>query len=432
MQTENSNFNVFEPVSDIISTLQNIASQLSRSQVIIPILETPYSTLPNIDRSTVEPECQSVINTIAERQQQLDAVLHEISGLEIVMDSIMNLHQQAVDEKQKVTESMSLHKGFVSGLWRLPTRVLSNIFTHCLSTTLSLPSISKAPLLLTRICRRWREVAVGTPDLWCGMSAKADHRDWKRAAFGYNLWLKRSQGRPLSLATLGYRRSIKLQSFLQPYLTRITSLRVHIHEFPDLPVADLIVLQELNVGGMKNADIPNIVQSISQLPSTMRSLNVIDMTSSLDIKDLSPFWPVWAHLTDVQISVRDPNVVVHVLQLCPNLSYLIVRVEFDRRPLKSFAHTKLQFLGVLYPALFKRLLPGLLNALSLPNLRSLEVECRNHSLPHEDMKAWLAQSKCPLETLTVCGQLTVTDAQQAEYVSIIPSLKVLRSYRILC
>ncbi|KAG1837737.1 hypothetical protein C8R48DRAFT_581809, partial [Suillus tomentosus] len=105
---------------------------------------------------------------IAEHQQQLDAVLYEISGLEAVMSNVKTLHQQVVEKKEKITVSMNLHKGLLSALWRLPTEVLSHIFSYCLPETRLLlsPSTLKAPMLLTRICRRWREVAVGTPELW--------------------------------------------------------------------------------------------------------------------------------------------------------------------------------------------------------------------------------------------------------------------------
>ncbi|KAG1774396.1 hypothetical protein EV702DRAFT_974882, partial [Suillus placidus] len=372
---------------------------------------------------------QGVIKIIAERQQQLDAALHEISGLDAVMDSFKNFHQQVVEKKDKITQSMNLHKGLVSALWRLPTEVLSQIFNHCLPETKLLlpPSTLKAPMLLTGICRRWREVAVGMPNLWCRLYVEVDDRDWDRAAFCYDLWLKRSRGRPLSLA-LGRYHSTKLRSLLQPYIIHITSLRVSVHSFqgecPQLFITDLPVLQELAILGMTNPDIPTIAQSISRLPSTMRSLKVIDMRPFFDAERLSSFSPVWAYLADVQIAICHPNAVLHLLHLCPNLSSLTLRVAFDQtEPLNSFTHTKLKSLRILYDALLTRPLSGLLNALSLPNLRALEAR-RNASWPHEDTRALLARSKCPLETLTVGGRVTVTDAQRAEYVSIIPSLEV--------
>ncbi|KAG1747100.1 uncharacterized protein EDB91DRAFT_1116279 [Suillus paluster] len=75
---------------------------------------------------------QSITAINTERWQQLDAVLHEISGLEIVMDGIKNLHHQLVEQKDKITQFMDLHKGLGSTLWRLPTEVLSHIFVCCL------------------------------------------------------------------------------------------------------------------------------------------------------------------------------------------------------------------------------------------------------------------------------------------------------------
>ncbi|KAG1806169.1 uncharacterized protein BJ212DRAFT_1201535, partial [Suillus subaureus] len=102
---------------------------------------------------------------------QLDKVLHDISGLQTVMDGIHTLQQQLVEQKNKIVESINLHKRLVSPLWRSPTEVLSQIFSHCLPQIpkldrLQLPSKLTAPMLLTRICRQWREVAVGTPNLW--------------------------------------------------------------------------------------------------------------------------------------------------------------------------------------------------------------------------------------------------------------------------
>jgi len=427
MQTSHSKSNVSESVLDIITALQNI---LARSRVTIPVLETPYSRFPKTDCSTVELEDQSVVNIIAERQQQLDAVLHEISGLEAVMDSVKNFHQQVVEKKEKIMQSMNLHKALVSALRRLPTEILTQIFNYCLPETKLLlpPSTLKAPMVLTRICRRWREVAVGMPNLWCRLYVEVNDRDWERAAFRYDLWFKRSCGHPLSLA-FGCYHSTKLRSLLQPYATQITYLRVSVRPFqggcPQLFVTDFPALQELAILGMTSPDIPTIAQSISRLPSTMRSLKVIDMKPLFDIECLSSFSPVWAHLTDVQIAVCHPNGILHLLRLCPNLSSSTLRIAFDQvEPLESFTHTKLQSLCITCDDLLTRPLSDLFNALSLPNLRALEAR-RNASWPHEDMKAFLARSKCPLKTLTVSCRVIITDAQREEYVSLIPSLEVI-------
>ncbi|KAG1747914.1 uncharacterized protein EDB91DRAFT_1021820, partial [Suillus paluster] len=88
----------------------------------------------------------------------------------------------------------------LSALWRFPTEVLSQIFVHCLPETSHFsPAPKLAPVLLTRICRRWRDVAVAMPSLWHRLELKDDHRNWQQQAFCYDLWLKRSQEHPLSL-----------------------------------------------------------------------------------------------------------------------------------------------------------------------------------------------------------------------------------------
>ncbi|KAG2098211.1 uncharacterized protein F5147DRAFT_714083, partial [Suillus discolor] len=321
------------------------------------------------------------------------------------MDSVKYHHQQVVEKKEKIMQSMDLHKGLLSALWRFPTEVLSQIFNHCLPET-----PFKAPVLLTRICQRWREVAVGTPDLWCRLYVEADDRGWEQAAFCYDLWLKRSRGRPLSLE-LGHHYSTKLRSLLQPHMRHIKFLRVSVDYFrgrhPQLFATDLPALQELTILGMRNHDIPTIAQFISRLPSTMRCLEFINIMPRFDIEDLSSLGPVWAYLTDIQIAVCNPNAFLHLLQLCPNLSSLNVHIGSDRKKsMESFTHTKLQSLCIiLYDGpLLTRPLSDLFNALSLPNLRALGAHRKSYSGSswlHEDMQALLARSKCPLETLTI-------------------------------
>ncbi|KAG1861582.1 hypothetical protein DFJ58DRAFT_912772 [Suillus subalutaceus] len=176
--------------SDIIGVLQNI---LAHSQVLIPDLETQYP-ISNTNYSAFKLDYQNISAIVTERQQQLDAVSHEILRLETVIDSINHIHQQLVAKKDKIAQSMNSHKRLVSALWRLPAEVLSQIFAHCLPIGLKFgyclsPASKAVPMLLTRICRQWREVALGTPGLWHGLSVG---KDWQRAAFCYEAWLKRS------------------------------------------------------------------------------------------------------------------------------------------------------------------------------------------------------------------------------------------------
>ncbi|KAJ7820687.1 hypothetical protein B0H13DRAFT_1702757, partial [Mycena leptocephala] len=52
----------------------------------------------------------------------------------------------------------------------LPNEVTSEIFLHCLPDAPSIPSSITAPLLLLKICKRWRDIALKTPALWASFA----------------------------------------------------------------------------------------------------------------------------------------------------------------------------------------------------------------------------------------------------------------------
>ncbi|KAJ6534213.1 hypothetical protein B0H19DRAFT_847183, partial [Mycena capillaripes] len=52
----------------------------------------------------------------------------------------------------------------------LPPEVTSEIFVHCLPDIPLHPSVHAAPLLLLKICKKWREIALRTPALWASFA----------------------------------------------------------------------------------------------------------------------------------------------------------------------------------------------------------------------------------------------------------------------
>lgn len=313
-------------------------------------------------------------------------------------------------------------------IWRLPTEVLCHIFDYCLPDTEHLsPTPDMAPILLTRVCRRWREVAVDMPSLWCRLSVKVFLNDWQRDAFCYDTWLKRSRGRPLSLALQWQEHvSTELQSLLQPYLKQILSLSILSLENaqkPALVLRNLSELQQLTIR-MVGPFEPALTQFFPCMPFTLRSLEVIG--PSFDLTRLDSLNPVLPHLTNVRIDMFNSIACLRLLQLAPNLSSLSIGITFiEIQALTPFTHTKLQSLRIVNVMGFADQLPDLFNALSFPNLRVLEARSVP-KWPHEELKAFLARSSCPLERL-VLGVGMATDKQQAEYVALIPSLALIAS-----
>ncbi|KAK7457768.1 hypothetical protein VKT23_010107 [Stygiomarasmius scandens] len=67
------------------------------------------------------------------------------------------------------------------------------------------PSINEAPLIFTRVCKAWKEVAIFTPHLWCGLEIHVpllkivDTELWDYRICAIKSWLQRSGDLPLSL-----------------------------------------------------------------------------------------------------------------------------------------------------------------------------------------------------------------------------------------
>ncbi|KAJ7633237.1 hypothetical protein FB45DRAFT_792637 [Roridomyces roridus] len=88
---------------------------------------------------------------------------------------------------------------------RRPGKVTSEIFTQFLPPFPQRPSLvgPLSPSFLLRICRRWRDIALGTPALWSTMELDIDSEDKKLHARQLGLldsWLQRSGHCPLSIA----------------------------------------------------------------------------------------------------------------------------------------------------------------------------------------------------------------------------------------
>ncbi|KAG1724175.1 hypothetical protein EDB19DRAFT_1760424, partial [Suillus lakei] len=140
---------------------------------------------------------------------------------------------------------------------------------------------------------------------------------------------------------------------------------------------------------------------------------------TFNIEGLSVLNLKWAHLTTVKITIRDPDAFLHLRRLCPNLSFLTADTAFSHaRTLEPLTHANIQSLSI---ACWQTSLTGLFNALSLPTLRVLEAR-RVHSLSwlHKQLQAFLARSGCPLRILILTTMVTVTDAERAECVALLP------------
>jgi hypothetical protein len=314
-------------------------------------------------------------------------------------------------------------------LWCLPVEILCHIFVHCLPETDRLKvSPELAPTLLTRICRQWREVAVNMPALWCRFCIifhphHGTPRAWKKEAFCYDLWLKRSQECQLSLTIDCLPNdTVKLRGLLHPYNTQISSLQLLSGNAATAAEPLLQVIPALRELVLHGLGIDRIARLIPRLPCTLRNLKFNG--SGVDAFESFSACSVWAHLTNLDTPVNRPHEFLHLLDLCPNLSSVDIILNCQGaviQLLQPCRHANLQYLSI--KCSIPCPLPDLLEALTLPSLRVL-LAVHHPGWPHEALKAFLARSKCPLERLTFGPGKEATDdpEQRAEYIALIPSL----------
>ncbi|KAK1223178.1 hypothetical protein PQX77_013945 [Marasmius sp. AFHP31] len=165
------------------------ASSLS-SNMMVP--ESHFTSLlhTNYVPSAKElKELQDLISEPKERIQRLDQEIHRLQA-----------------ERDELQQFVDNHSALTSPFRRLPADIWGEIFVHCLpknKLNVALCTMEEPPLLLTTICRAWREIALSTPRLWSAVHIHFSGIDSDLAAAqmeGIKLWLDRSGSRPLTLS----------------------------------------------------------------------------------------------------------------------------------------------------------------------------------------------------------------------------------------
>ncbi|KAG2351631.1 hypothetical protein BDR07DRAFT_1500786 [Suillus spraguei] len=364
--------------------------------------------------------------SIGKLQNPLDVIVGESSSLETGVGS---RRQELIDGKADLTQPNTLRTGHSTTISHLPTEILSEIFLYCLPTDKHLsPTPRQAPILLTKICHRWREIAVGLPRLWCNPLLKFDGRyDWDKRAFCYRYWLERSRGCPLSLRIEYDNEWSELPSLVQPYVRQVSSLALNFKvDNEPFMIEDFDRLKDLTIRRFPFSPTRVIIRTLSKLPVNLRSINMPCIMFSRKGLDLFTD-PAWARLTHVEIALSGVDAFPRLLRLCPSVSFLAISgifCPFQTAEL-AFTHTNLQTLHMSAIQLqrFGEDI-GLFDVVTLPNLRVIEV-LRFRTWPHEQFKAFLTRSRCPLEKLVLPDATCCTARQRAEHAILFPSLEII-------
>ncbi|KAL1753500.1 hypothetical protein FB107DRAFT_191142, partial [Schizophyllum commune] len=150
-----------------------------------------------------------------DERQSTQALIQSWRAKEAALEAEVRALQAALTQKSAQLEDVRgrihLHRGRLSPLRSLPLEVMQHIFRLALPTTHNaLLSPDEPPILFTRVCRAWRDVALGTPELWASIHIvctpfDSDMSERAREVVGLRLqavetWLARSGTWPLDIS----------------------------------------------------------------------------------------------------------------------------------------------------------------------------------------------------------------------------------------
>ncbi|KAJ8078168.1 hypothetical protein PM082_000374 [Marasmius tenuissimus] len=353
-------------------------------------------------------------------------------------------------ERDELQEFVDNHFALTSPFRRFPADIWGEIFVHCLPTNkldVALCTTKEPPLLLTTICRTWREIALNTPRLWSALHVCVAYTDINLAnpalLEGMKLWLDRSGSRPLTLsvsmsdytpsnspAVTGFNSTpcTALMNLLASYSHRWKTISLdssvetwHLRPLDQLTRADLPLLESLYIarpglcdefgligppGAIPPHEYPTpFANLLPQLPS-LRSLHsqpaspaVVDLASTcrgLTRLTLRLLMPPTVVLRQIATSCR----ALHTLTICSDLgassenntAAVLFPEEFPVE-WSSLRELNLMLDGVGYfirtgsTSTFRPFLKSTFDSILTPQLRRLSIQfARAHSrwLPVED------------------------------------------------
>ncbi|KAF7326628.1 F-box domain-containing protein [Mycena venus] len=129
-----------------------------------------------------------------------------------------------------------------------PPEVLSEIFIQCLPTYSAAPAAARAPMLLTTICKDWREIALSTPHLWSTFILSVDlvkTKDGCSLIRLFDTWLARGGTCPLTMVINGVSSGLRAEHSLPAsFISALSRSSSRWHDVNlMLPLADFYRLQ---------------------------------------------------------------------------------------------------------------------------------------------------------------------------------------------
>ncbi|KAJ7186380.1 hypothetical protein C8R46DRAFT_274613 [Mycena filopes] len=301
----------------------------------------------------------------------------------------------------------------------LPPEIVSEIFLNFLPAYPGIPPLSGllSPLLLCRICHRWREIAISTPTLWNAIRLDIT-RPWddEKAAAQLELvhaWLSRSRDCPLSITLTDSPRSPRAAQFLEAATLHCARWE---HVNLVVPLEDLHLIQ---------GDMP-LLHGLTIGPSVLpdddaAGVSIFDraprLTNVVLTQNFVPFvmrlpWAQLTHLTGLCLLEHEcTEILRHVVQLVEGAFSIFAGHE----PYQPLPHpitlSRLCHLSLDAGDLGDGDLQQIIDNFTLPGLRTLHV----HGIAPPALWTFIQRSQCVLEDLRINDRMMSQEEYREAY-----------------
>lgn len=356
--------------------------------------------------------------TVPDIQTELSNVDNEIARAQAVLNRLKL-------ERQRLHESLTHSQSLVAPIRSLPAEVLSEVF---MAVPRNEPfSISNSPVLFTRVCSQWRDVAISTPQLWDVVNFIVDGtlnvkpftmEFWK-------LWLSRSGACPLKIKVDLSRRALPRFSYC-PIMDMLLSCS---HRWFDACItapfsldtfaavkAQFPILTNLTIASSSFSVSPGSLAMFEAAPRLQTVLLVSpfgfsaqcglpwmrlqSFVGDLPIDDCLTILTLCSHLTNCRLQCRRSAHIPTCSLILPNLQELRVSIVDN----------------VVCECLFDSLTCPALNRLRIRPLSRLSF-----TLPPSTLTSFIARSSCVLQELSLRG-ISLKDPGLIVFLEELPSL----------
>ncbi|RXW17586.1 hypothetical protein EST38_g8267 [Candolleomyces aberdarensis] len=266
----------------------------------------------------------------------------DLQKVDAEIDEITHRLSALYSERATLTTRVQKPQGVCSLVRQLPDDILGEIFIRCLPSD-RLPGLrfADAPLLLTTICRRWRDVATLTPRIWANLNVTTspDEQKMERQLEDTRRFINRAGSLLLSLSVFesvsGRSKEVKKYSPLFQYIlsllprTRLLHWKVSWGEGPEhlfrgLQAEAFSQLEEVRI----NWNWLRSRKEVDGIPPFLLgpNLRTVELSGGkLGVALPSALPSQWEQLTSLTIrneyfnSIPGIQALTHLLQQCPNL-----------------------------------------------------------------------------------------------------------------